>query len=53
MSTPKEILDSIERFNRHKDKYKSGKYNETQLRGEFIDPFFKALGGGVDWARYL
>jgi len=48
MPAPKEILDLIERFSRHKDEYTSGKYNETQLRREFVDPFFKALGWDVD-----
>lgn len=40
MPAPKEILDLIERFNRHKEEYASGKYNETQLRREFVDSFF-------------
>lgn len=27
---------------------KSGHYNETQVRREFVDPFFKALGLDID-----
>ncbi|MBM4271732.1 MAG: restriction endonuclease subunit M [Deltaproteobacteria bacterium] len=48
MSTPREILNLVERFSRNLDAYRSGKYNETQLRREFIDPFFKALDWDVD-----
>jgi len=44
---PKEIIDLVERFNRNRAEYQSGKYNETQLRREFLDPFFKALGWDV------
>ena len=45
---PKEILDLVERFEQQLDSYKSGKYNETQLRREFLDPFFKAIGWDID-----
>src|SRR5437016_857132 len=48
MSVPKEILDLVERFERQLDAYKFGQYNETQLRREFLDPFFKALGWDID-----
>ena len=48
MSAPKEILDLVERFQRNKDAYRSPQYNETQLRREFLDPFFKALGWDID-----
>ncbi len=44
MAAPKEVLELIERFERNRDAYGSHKYNETRLRIEFIDPFFKALG---------
>lgn len=47
MAAPKEILDLVERFKRNREEYESGKYNETQLRREFLDPFFKALGWDV------
>jgi len=37
----------VERFHRNIDVYKNGSYNETQVRREFIDPFFEALGWDV------
>ncbi len=48
MVVPKEIIELVERFDRNIDSYLSGQYNETQLRREFVDPFFKALGWDVD-----
>lgn len=48
MTAPKEIEALMEHFSRSRDAYHSGKYNETQLRREFIDPFFKALGWDMD-----
>lgn len=42
------ILDLVSRFGRHLDAYKSGSYNETQLRRDFLDPFFKELGWDID-----
>ncbi|HMK61173.1 MAG TPA: TaqI-like C-terminal specificity domain-containing protein [Dissulfurispiraceae bacterium] len=48
MSLPKAISDLIERFERNRESYKSPHYNETQLRREFLDPFFKTLGWDVD-----
>jgi len=43
-SCPKEVLDLVERFDRNREAYKSGQYNEMQLRQEFLDPLFAALG---------
>lgn len=48
MAAPKEIIDLVDRFETNKESYKSGHYNETQVRREFVDPFFKALGWDVD-----
>jgi len=48
---PQTIAGLVERFERQLDAYKSGHYNETQLRREFMDPFFKALGWDVDNER--
>lgn len=45
---PRSILDLVERFERNRGAYKSANYNETQLRREFLDPFFKALGWDID-----
>jgi type I restriction-modification system DNA methylase subunit len=43
----KQISDLVERFERNIEAYHSPAYNETQLRREFIDPFFEALGWDV------
>ena len=48
MVVPQAILDLVERFDLHRDSYLSPHYNETQVRREFIDPMFKALGWDVD-----
>lgn len=48
MPAPKIICDLVERFRLHKDAYQASSYNETQVRREFIDPFFKALGWDID-----
>ncbi len=42
---PNTILELIERFDQNHQAYHSDPYNETQLRREFLDPFFEAL----DW----
>ncbi|MDY0165291.1 MAG: hypothetical protein RBS80_02035 [Thermoguttaceae bacterium] len=43
MNAPPEIRQLVERFQLHRDAYRSAQYNETQVRREFVDPFFKAL----------
>jgi hypothetical protein len=48
LPTPPIIMDLVERFERNSEAYKSGNYNETQVRREFIDPMFKALGWDID-----
>lgn len=48
MPAPAAILDLVARFGEHIDAYKSGSYNETQLRRDFLDPFFKLLGWDID-----
>ncbi len=47
MSVPERIHELIERFKFNEDSYRSGNYNETQLRREFLDPFFEELGWDV------
>ncbi|MCL4468542.1 MAG: type IV restriction endonuclease, partial [Deltaproteobacteria bacterium] len=44
---PKQVSDLIERFERNQQSYTSSQYNEAQLRQEFINPFFEALGWDV------
>jgi len=46
-SPPASVLELIERFEDNKPSYKSLEYNETQLRREYLDPFFDALGWDV------
>ncbi len=48
MGCPTEVLKLVERFARESVSYRSGSYNETQARREFIDPLFKALGWDID-----
>ena len=52
MQTKEEALAQIkylvERFDKHKDHYKSPDNNETQTRQDFINPFWKALGWDID-----
>jgi hypothetical protein len=43
----KQVSLLVERFERNIEAYRSPAYNETQLRREFIDPFFEALGWDV------
>lgn len=45
---PESIVQLVERFALHRDQYQQTGYNETQLRREFLDPLFKALGWDVD-----
>jgi len=47
MPAPKAITDLVRHFEAQKDSFRSGKYNETQLRREFLDPFFETLGWDV------
>jgi len=47
MPAPTAIIDLVRRFHEHHGVYTSGSYNETQLRREFLDPFFEALGWDV------
>jgi len=48
MTPPQEILDLVEHFERNVSDLRSNYYNETQLRREFLDPFFEALGWDVN-----
>ncbi|NTW12380.1 MAG: restriction endonuclease subunit M, partial [Anaerolineales bacterium] len=47
MPAPEIVRQLVQRFEEHLEAYRSGKYNETQLRREFLDPFFEALGWDV------
>ncbi len=47
MTISAKISELIERFDSNIDAYRSGKYNETQVRMEFINPFFEELGWDI------
>ena len=47
MPAPDVVHQLVKRFEENLDSYRSGKYNETQLRREFLDPLFEALGWDV------
>ena len=47
MNAPDRIKRLVETFDYNIDAYKKGSYNETQVRREFIDPFFEELGWDI------
>jgi type I restriction-modification system DNA methylase subunit len=47
MAAPDIIQRLVKLFEQNHDSYHSAKYNEAQLRQEFINPFFEALGWDV------
>lgn len=48
MPAPEEISKLVQRYKNNRDQYRSSGYKETELRREFLDPLFKALGWDVD-----
>jgi type I restriction-modification system DNA methylase subunit/predicted type IV restriction endonuclease len=46
-SAPQSILDLVNRFSDNKESYKSPTFNEAQLRIDFLNPFFEALGWDI------
>jgi hypothetical protein len=48
MAAPTILAELVQRFERNRASYQASGYNETQLRREFLDPFFKALGWDID-----
>ncbi len=47
MNIPDKIKKLIETFDYNLEMYKKGSYNETQVRLEFINPFFEELGWDI------
>lgn len=49
MPIPKEIADLVQAYEYHRAAYHRGqdRFNEAQLRIQFVDPFFRALGWDV------
>ncbi len=44
MTAPTIIQSLVNRFRDSRELYRSGRYNEAQLRQEFLNPLFEALG---------
>ena len=51
MPIPKLLLDKLQQFEDNLPSYKTGNYNETQVRHDFIDPLFEAMGWDVNNAE--
>ncbi|HEX7593881.1 MAG TPA: type I restriction enzyme HsdR N-terminal domain-containing protein, partial [Anaerolineae bacterium] len=49
--TKRIIGERVELFARNRDQYRGAEYKEAQLRREFLDPFFEALGWDVSNAQ--
>ncbi len=43
-----DIAQLVTRFGQHAEAYRSANYNETQLREDFLNPFFRSLGWDMD-----
>jgi hypothetical protein len=48
MSAPQQVQDILEKFERNRTSYEDSRFNETQTRIQFINPFFRCLGWDVD-----
>jgi hypothetical protein len=46
-NVPQIIRNLVETFEKNIHEYKNPKYNETHIRVEFVNPFWKALGWDV------
>ena len=49
---PAEVQRLVAQFAEHQERYQQGDYNETQLRRDFLDPFFGAMGWDMDQLVY-
>jgi predicted type IV restriction endonuclease len=48
VEAPEIVKELVEKFERNITAYKSPDYKEEQLKQEFLNPLFKALGWDVD-----
>lgn len=48
LTVPDIIKRKVETFHNNLESFKTATYNETQVRREFIDPFFTALGWDIE-----
>jgi len=44
MTTPDSLRQLVDKFERDRSRFRQPDYNEAQLREEFVNPFFRALG---------
>lgn len=44
MPIPSQLPNLIERFERNREEYRKGRFNETQLRIDYLNPVFELLG---------
>ncbi len=47
-NVPQKVLDLVEIFERNADEYRSGDFNEANLRIQFVNPLFETLGWDMD-----
>lgn len=47
MPAPPKIIELVQKFEAHKADYRAPKYNETQLRNDFLDLFLLELGWDI------
>lgn len=45
--TKRKIHDIVEKYEANKNFYRTSKFNETQVRNEFLDPLFEAFGWDI------
>lgn len=48
MIPPDTLKRLVEKFDENREQFTSPSYNEAQLRQEFLDPFFGALGWDIE-----
>lgn len=47
LKAPETVHELVKKFEEHKDVYLSSAHNEENLRVDFLNPFFEALGWDV------
>lgn len=47
-SAREELEELVDSYERRKEEYRQDDYNESEVRNDFIDPFFQILGWDVD-----
>lgn len=47
-NVPQKVLDLVEIFDRNADEYRSADFKEANLRIQFVNPLFTALGWDMD-----